>query len=87
MVSSMLGIPTRQVIIALLWSSFLSAGIACGLIFAWIDPTVLLDQLGIDSDNRLSGYSLAFFFLWLIGIANVLICLYFLRPVSHSTKH
>ncbi len=78
----MLGIPLRQVIIALLWSSFLSAGIACVLIFAWIDPTPILDQFGLDS--RLSGYSLAFFFFWLIGVANVLICLFFLRPVAHS---
>lgn len=81
----MLGIPLRQVIIALIWSSFLSAAIACGLIFAWIDPTVFLDQFGLDPDNRLSGYSLAFFFFWLIGIANVSICLFFLRPVTHST--
>jgi hypothetical protein len=83
----MLGIPLRQIIIALLWSSFLSSGIACGLLFAWIDPTVILEQFGLDPDNRLSGYSLAFFFFWLIGIANVLICLYFLRPVSHSTNN
>ena len=80
----MLGIPLRQVIIALLWSSFLSAGVACVLIFAWIDPTAILDQFGLDPNNRISGYSLAFFFLWLIGIANVSICLYFLRPVDHS---
>ena len=82
----MLGIPLRQVVIALIWSSFLSAGITCGLIFAWIDPSVLLDQLGLDSDNRLSGYSLAFFFFWLIGIANVSICLILLRPITHKHR-
>jgi len=80
----MFGIPLRQVIIALLWSSFLSAGIACVIIFAWIDPTAILDQFGLNPDNRLSGYSLAFFFFWLIGIANVSICLFFLRPIAHS---
>jgi len=83
----MLGIPHRQVIIALLWSSFISAGIACGLIFAWVDPVALLDQLGLDSGNRLSGYSLAFFFLWFIGIANACICLFFLRPINHHTNN
>ena len=83
----MTGIPLRQVIIALVWSSFLSAGIACGLIFAWVDPTVILDQFGFDPENRLGVYSLAFFFLWLIGIANVLICLFFLRPVAHKVDH
>jgi len=83
----MFKIPLRQIIIALLWSSFLSAGVACGLIFAWIDPTSLLNQLGIDSNNRLSGYSVAFFFFWIIGIANVSTCLYFLRPIpNHINK-
>jgi hypothetical protein len=83
----MSGIPLRQVIIALLWSSFLSAGVATVLIFAWIDPTAILDQFGLDPDNRLSGYSLTFFFLWLIGIANVSICLFFLRPIARSIKN
>ena len=83
----MFKIPLRQIIIALLWSSFLSAGVACGLIFAWIDPMSILNQLGIDSNNRLSGYSVAFFFFWIIGIANVSICLYFLRPVPNHINN
>ena len=83
----MLNIPLRQVIIALLWSTFLSAGVACGLIFAWVDPSSVLNQLGLDPNNRLSGYSVAFFFFWIIGIANVLICLYFLKPVAHGTNN
>lgn len=83
----MLGIPLRQILIALLWSSFLSAGIACVLVFAWIDPTPILEQFGLDLDNLLSSYSLAFFFFWLIGIASVSICLFFLRPVARSTHN
>jgi len=86
MQSSISGIPLRQVIIALIWSSFLIAGITCGLIFAWIDPTLLLDQLGLDADNRLTGYSLAFFFFWFLGIVNVSVCLMFLRPVTHKRR-
>ena len=80
----MLGIPIRQIIIALLWSSFLSAGTACVLLFAWIDPTVILDHFNLNPDNHLTGYSLVFFFLWLIGVVNALICLFFLRPVTHN---
>jgi len=80
----MFGIPLRQVIIGLTWSSFLSAGVATVLIFAWIDPTAILEQFGLDPENRLSGYSLAFFFFWLVGIANVSICLFFLRPVARN---
>ena len=80
----MLGIPLRQVIISLLWSSFLSAGVATGLVFAWLDPAVLLEQLGLDENNRLQGYSLAFFFFWLIGLVNTLACLLLLKPIPRG---
>jgi hypothetical protein len=80
----MLGIPLRQVIISLIWSSFVCAGLASVLVFAWVDPAELLEQLGLDPDNRLNGYSLAFFFFWLLGLLNSLICLLFLKPVTHS---
>jgi len=78
-----LGIPLRQIIIALMWASFISAGVTCGLIFAWIDPNLLLEQLGLDQQGRLQGYSLAFFFFWLVGIGNALLTLVFLKPIQH----
>jgi hypothetical protein len=81
----MLGIPVRQIIISVMWSSFISAGITCGLIFAWIDPGLLLDQSGLEQQSRQQGYSLAFFFFWFIGIGNALLALLFLRPVPHSS--
>jgi len=74
----MLGIPVRQIVISVMWSSFISAGITCGLIFAWIDPDLLLEQ-----QSRQQGYSLTFFFFWFIGIGNALLALLFLRPVPH----
>ena len=80
----MFGIPLRQIVISLVWASFISAGITCGLIFAWIDPNALLDQLGLERQNRLHGYSLAFFFFWAIGIGNALLTLFFLKPVTHG---
>lgn len=76
----MLGIPVRQIVISVMWSSFISAGITCGLIFAWIDPDLLLEQ-----QNRQHAYSLAFFFFWFIGIGNALLALLFLRPVPHRS--
>jgi hypothetical protein len=80
----MFGIPLRQIIISLLWASFISAGITCGLIFAWIDPGLLLDQIGLEQASRLHGYSLAFFFFWFVGLGNALLTLFFLRPVPHG---
>ena len=80
----MLGIPLRQIIISLVWASFISAGLSCVLIFAWIDPSFLLEQLGLEEQNRLHGYSLAFFFFWFIGIGNAMLTLFFLKPVPHG---
>ena len=81
----MLGIPVRQIVISVMWSSFISAGITCGLIFAWIDPGLLLDQSGLEQQSRQHAYSLAFFFFWFIGIGNALLALLFLRPVPHGS--
>lgn len=80
----MFGIPLRQIVISVMWSSFISAGIACILIFAWIDPNMLLDQSDLGQAGRLHGYSLSFFFFWFIGVGNALLALLFLKPVPHS---
>ena len=81
----MFGIPVRQIVISVMWSSFISAGITCGLIFAWIDPGLLLDQSGLEQQSRQHTYGLAFFFFWFIGIGNALLTLLFLRPVPHKS--
>jgi len=81
----MFGIPVRQIVISVMWSSFISAGITCGLIFAWIDPGLLLDQSGLEQQSRQHTYSLAFFFFWFIGVGNALLTLLFLRPVPHRS--
>ncbi len=82
----MFGIPLRQIVISVIWSSFISAGITCILIFAWIDPNLLLDQSGLEQQGRLHGYSLSFLFFWFIGVGNALLALLFLRPVPHGSR-
>lgn len=49
-----------------LWPSFLAAGMATLLIFAWVDPLVL-EACVLASpllSGRLAGYGLGFFFFW-----------------------
>lgn len=55
----------------LTWISFLTASAFTMLFFAYIDPLVIVDALGvatIESSN--AGYAIGFFFLW----ANSWIC-------------
>ena len=50
------------------WLTFLFAGVFTMLFFAFVDPLVLLDALGIPAfDSRNAGYAIGFFFLWIHG--------------------
>lgn len=50
----------------LTWISFLSASVGTMLVFAFIDPLVLVDELGVDFLNSSNGgYAVGFFFLWI----------------------
>lgn len=50
------------------WISFLSAAFFSMLLFAFVDPLILVDALGVDAiDSRNAGYALGFFFLWANG--------------------
>ncbi len=53
--------------IAILWPSFVSAGVFAGIFFAFIDPLALSNALGIETSPRLAGYSMVFFFFWGLG--------------------
>ncbi len=66
-------------LIAILWPSFLVAGLSSGILFAFVDPWTLMDEAGIDAGSRLSGYSIVFLFLWLGGIVTAFFALYIFR--------
>ena len=54
-----------QKIAALSWISFLTASAFTMLLFAYIDPLVIVDAINIDSiESRNAGYAVGFFFLW-----------------------
>ncbi len=70
-------IPTVQKVIAVLWPSFLVAGIETIVFFTIFDPLNVL----IDYDvTRLGAYSIGFFLFWAFAIIPCILTLYFARP-------
>lgn len=58
----------RQKIAVLTWISFLIASVFTMLLFAFIDPLVIVDSIGVSSiESRNAGYAIGFLFLWSLG--------------------
>ena len=54
-----------QKIAVLSWISFLTASAFTMLLFAFLDPLVIVDAIGMEAlDSRNAGYAIGFFFLW-----------------------
>lgn len=70
-------IPLIQRIIAVLWPSFITAGIATILFFTVFDPTVIFVEYNI---SRIGAYSTGFFLFWLFGAVTAISTCFFLRP-------
>ncbi len=76
-------IPLIQRVIAILWPSFLTAGIATVLLTTAFDPTEILFDHDI---SRLGGYSICFFSFWLFGAVTAAATCYFLKPCQTIKK-
>lgn len=74
------GVPEPERLIAVLWLSFLSAGIATTIFFALVDPIEIGTCLGFDDTSRMAAYTLGFFLFWLLTAASSLLTTYFLTP-------
>ena len=73
--------PTLQRLIAVLWPSFLTAGVATVLVFTAFDPQELAQSKGYgESVSRVGAYSVGFFLLWLLTLASSALTCYFQRP-------
>ena len=76
-------IPLIQRVIAILWPSFITAGIATILLSVTFDPDVIF----IDYDvSRLGVYSICFFLFWLFGAVTAMSTCYFLKPCQAINK-
>ena len=70
-------IPTIQKVIAVLWPSFLVAGVETIIFFTIFDPL----NVFIDYDvSRLGAYSIGFFLFWFFAILPCILTLYFAKP-------
>ena len=80
------GLPKIQRVIAVLWPSFLMAGLATILFFTVFDPFELAACAGLPEVSRLGGYSLGFFMFWsLTGTSCALTC-FFQRPCTPKSR-
>ncbi len=74
------GVPRIQTVIAILWPSFLTSGLATILFFTLFDPVVLANVAGLPPVSHLGGYTIGFFAFWLLtAVTGVLTC-YFQQP-------
>ncbi len=76
-------IPLIQRVVAILWPSFITAGIAT-IVFATVfDPKTLFMEYDF---SRMAIYSVSFFLFWLMGVINAMSTCFFLMPCSIFNK-
>lgn len=69
----------------ILWPSFVVAGLACMLFFAFVDPLQLRDiSFPGHALSRELGYTLGFFMFWAVTAAASCITGYLLRPLRRD---
>jgi len=73
-------IPAVQKVIAVLWPSFLTAGVATILFFAYFDPQLLMQVSGYGEISRMGGYTIGFFLFWILTSITCVMTCYFQRP-------
>ena len=76
-----------QRVSAVLWPSFLLAGLATVVFFALIDPLGMVEYRGEAPLSRTAAYSLGFFGFWLLTAGASLATLYFLSASIPPPKH
>lgn len=75
-------LPKVQRIVAVLWPSFLIAGLGTILIFTFFDPMAVNTSEDSLISSRLGTYSLGFLTLWALTTLSSLLTLYFNRPTT-----
>ena len=78
--SPMEGLPRVQRFVAVLWPSFLMAGLATVLFFTAFDPAELSACVGGPELSRLGAYSIGFFLFWILTALSCTLTCYFQRP-------
>ncbi len=67
---------------AVMWLSFLMAGVATGVFFSAIDPLQLEPCVDFPQASRTAAYSIGFFLFWLLTSSSSLLSVFFLYPTK-----
>ena len=78
--------PRIQRVIAVLWPSFLIAGVATILFFTAFDPQLIMAVSGYGEISRMAGYTIGFFIFWLLTASSCALTCYFQRPCDRINK-
>ncbi len=81
-----MSIPVAQRVIAVLWPSFLMAGVATIVFFAVFDPFELISPTWFPNLSRLGAYSVGFFLFWGLTASSCLLTCFFQRPINRFNK-
>ena len=73
-------VPGPYRLLAVLWLSFLMAGMATAVFFAAIDPMALKACVDFPELGRTAAYTVGFLLFWLLTSSSSLLCLFFLYP-------
>lgn len=72
--------PMIQRVIAVMWPSFLVAGVATILFFTAFDPQLIVSISGYGDISRLAGYTIGFFLFWGLAASSCALTCYFQKP-------
>ena len=75
-------IPAIQKLIAVLWPSFLVAGLQTIVFFTLFDPLYVFTDYDV---TRVGAYSIGFFLFWGFSILPSILTIYFARPCKPRT--
>ena len=78
-------IPGPARTIAVLWLSFLMAGIATGVFFSAIDPIELKYCVSFPEVSRTGAYTIGFFLFWLLTASSSLLAVFFIYPTKDKS--
>jgi hypothetical protein len=80
-------IPFIQRVIAVLWPSFITSGVATAAFFTLFDPAELLTVAGYLEVSRIGAYSIGFFLFWLLTSSTCALTCYFQKPCDTIKGH
>lgn len=73
-------IPRPQLIVTVLWLSFLMAVVATGVFFSAIDPLELKYCVSFPEVSRIGAYSIGFLLFWMLTASSSLLAVFFTHP-------